>query len=57
MSPRTGRPTSNPKSESVNIRLDNESREILDKYCTQEQVTKAEGVRKGIKMLGEKLKK
>ncbi len=57
MSPRIGRPTDNPKSGSVNIRLDEESERILISYCSQENVTKAEGVRQGIKMLESKIKK
>lgn len=57
MSPRTGRPTNNPKSGSVNIRLDAESENILKIYCMQENITKAEGVRQGIKMLEGKIKK
>ena len=57
MSPRTGRPTDNPKSGSVNIRLDAESERILISYCNQENITKAEGVRQGIKMLENKIKK
>lgn len=57
MSPRTGRPTDNPKSDSIHIRLDKESREILDAYCEQEEITRAEGTRQGIKMLESRLKK
>lgn len=57
MSPRTGRPTDNPKSGSVNIRLDAESERILLAFCEQEGVTKAEGVRRGIKMLESRIKK
>lgn len=57
MSPRIGRPTDNPKSGSVNIRLDAESERILISYCNQENITKAEGIRQGIKMLENKIKK
>ena len=57
MSPRTGRPTDNPKSGSVNIRLDAECEKVLTEYCEQEKVTKAEAVRTGIKMLECKIKK
>ena len=57
VSPRTGRPTDNPKSGSVNIRLDSESEQILLAYCKQEGIKKAEGVRQGIKMLASRLKK
>lgn len=57
MSPRKGRPTDNPKSDSIHIRLDKESRKILDAYCEQEEITRAEGTRQGIKMLESRLKK
>lgn len=55
MSPRMGRPTNNPKSGSVNIRLDTQCEQILKEYCKQENITKAEGVRRGIKMLADKI--
>lgn len=51
MSPRTGRPTDNPKSERITIRLDEESKDILHAYCDQIGVDKAEAVRRGIKKL------
>ena len=57
MSPRTGRPTNNPKSNPIHVRLDQESLEILDKYCKQEDVNRAEGIRQGIKLLESKIKK
>ncbi len=58
MSPRTGRPkVDNPKSKPIHVRLDNESSEILEKYCEQEQVAKAEGIRRGIQKLRSEIKK
>lgn len=57
MSPRTGRPTDNPKSNPIHVRLDMESAEILEKYCEQENIKKTEGIRQGIKMLESKIKK
>lgn len=57
MSPRTGRPTDNPKNERITVRLDNESSEILDDYCRQEQVERAEAIRRGIKKLKGDIKK
>ena len=56
MSPRTGRPTNNPKSNPIHVRLDQESLEILDRYCEQEKVKRTEGIRQGIKMLESKIK-
>lgn len=57
MSPRTGRPTNNPKVERVTVRLDNESSKILKAYCEQEKVEKAEAIRRGIIKLKPDIKK
>ncbi len=51
MSPRTGRPTENPKIERITVRLDSESSDTLSKYCIQENIEKAEAIRRGIKKL------
>lgn len=51
MSPRTGRPTQNPKREKITVRLDEDSVDILKDYCEQEKTEKAEAVRRGIKKL------
>lgn len=57
MSPRTGRPTDNPKTERITVRLDNESSETLNAYCVQEHIDKAEAIRRGIKKLSSEIKK
>lgn len=57
MSPRTGRPTNNPKTERITVRLDAESQETLKVYCEQENVDRAEGIRRGIKRLKPDIKK
>lgn len=57
MSPRTGRPTDNPKEERITVRLDEESAKIMHAYCSQENVDKAEAVRRGLKKLGREIKK
>jgi hypothetical protein len=58
MSPRTGRPRSNnPKSNPIHVRLDEESKEILEKYCNQESIPKTEGIRRGIQKLRPEIKK
>ena len=57
MSPRTGRPTDNPKGTSIHVRLDAKSEEILDAYISKTQVTRAEAIRRGIAKLEEGLKK
>lgn len=51
-----GRPTDNPKIEKVTVRLDEEASDILKKYCNQENVTRVEGIRRGVKKLKENLK-
>ena len=52
MSPRTGRPKIvNPKSERITVRLGNEESNILNKYCEENQVERAEAVRIGIRKL------
>lgn len=52
-----GRPTDNPKSKPVHIRLDAESDEILTTYCEAKQVARAEAIRRGIKKLKDDIKK
>lgn len=57
MSPRTGRPTDNPKNEErITVRLDEKSASIMKRYCEQEKVEKAEAVRRGLKKLETELK-
>lgn len=57
MSPRTGRPTDNPKPHKITVRLDEESKETLETYCEQEGIERGEGIRRGIKKLGADIKK
>ncbi len=58
MSPRTGRPkTDNPKSNPIHVRLDDETKAVLEDYCKQEGIPKTEGIRRGIKKLEPDLKK
>lgn len=54
---KVGRPTSNPKTKPRQVRLDEECNEILDKYCSQEGIPHAEGIRRGIKKLEPDIKK
>ena len=54
MSPRTGRPPSeNSMQERITVRLDKERSELLQKYCTQKNLDKAEAIRRGIDKLKE----
>ena len=57
MSPRTGRPTDNPKKNKITVRLDEEATRIMTEYCEQENIEKGEAVRRGIKKLESELKK
>ena len=57
MSPRTGRPTSNPKGKPIHVRLDEKSETILTAYMKQEGTTQAESIRRGIAKLEEDIKK
>lgn len=52
-----GRPTDCPKPYQVVTRLDEETKQILDKYCKEKQVTKNDAVRKGIRKLKDDIKK
>ena len=51
-----GRPTDNPKSLPIHVRLDKECTEILEKYCSIYQLSRAEAIRTGIKKLDDDLK-
>lgn len=57
MSAKLGRPTSNPKEERITVRLDKESSGILNDYCEQQDIGKAEAIRQGIKKLKDDIKK
>ncbi len=57
MSPRTGRPTDNKKGSPIHVRLDDKTVEILDKYIKQENISRAEAIRRGIAKLETDIKK
>lgn len=57
MSKKMGRPTDNPKPFKITVRIDEKSKEILDKYCEQEETSQMEAVRRGIKKLENDIKK
>jgi hypothetical protein len=46
-----GRPTDNPKRHTVEARVDDETFQILNKYCKKEGKSQTEGIRDGIKKL------
>ena len=46
-----GRPTDNPKETRITVRLDSESNKILNEYCDEKQISKADAIREAIKGL------
>lgn len=46
-----GRPTTNPKNNRITIRMDDTTLKILDRYCKQKGITRADAVRESIKLL------
>ena len=46
-----GPKTDNPKMYRMTIKLDQESKDIIDAYCAKECVSKGECVRRGVKRL------
>lgn len=52
MSPRTGRPViGEPKTNDVKVRLDDTTHQKLLQYCEQNNITKAEAIRRAITLL------
>lgn len=51
-----GRPTDNPKKYRIAVRLDEESKNILEQYCKEKSVNQMEAARRGIKKLKDDLK-
>jgi len=54
MSPRTGRPTDDPKKDRVGFRLSSEESKMLDYCCEVLGLSKTEVIRQGIKEMYEK---
>ena len=46
-----GRPTDNPQATRIAVRLDSESNKILNEYCDEKQISKADAIREAIKGL------
>lgn len=49
MSPRTGRPTTNPKTEEIKIRATKEDKALLKECCEELNLTQYQVVMNGIK--------
>mgnify|MGYP000539663053 FL=1 len=52
-----GRPTNNPKTNPIHVRLDEDTLFVLDCYCKQEVIPRTEGIRIGIRKLKDDIKK
>lgn len=54
MKKKMGRPTNSPKPIQIAVRFDDETLQILDNFCEQEKISRAEGTRRAIRRLEEK---
>lgn len=57
MSPKTGRPTDDPKKHETRIRMSDEDIRILEECCRLTGMNKAEVIRKGIREVYNSIKK
>lgn len=57
MSPRTGRPTDNPKKHETRIRMSDEDVKILEYCCKMTGMSKADVIRQGIREVYVKIQK
>lgn len=57
MSPRTGRPTDNPKKHETRIRMSDEDIEVLEYCCKITGMSKADVIRQGIREVYAKIQK
>ncbi len=51
-----GRPTDNPKPYRIAVKMDKETKDILDQYCAQYNLNQMEAARRGIRKLKDDLK-
>lgn len=56
MSPRTGRPTEEPKTHETRIRMSDEDIRVLEICCRKTGLTKADVIRQGIREVYDKIK-
>ena len=52
-----GRPTDNPKPYQISVKYDEKCKQVREEYCRHEGVPRMEAIRRGIRMLEEKLEK
>lgn len=56
MSPRTGRPTTDPKTHDTRIRMSDEDVRLLEICCQKTGLSKADVIRQGIREVYERVK-
>jgi predicted DNA-binding protein len=56
MSPRTGRPTTDPKTHDTRIRMSDEDVRLLEICCQKTGLSKADVIRQGIRAVYERVK-
>ena len=49
-----GRPTESRKATQIAVRFDDETLQVLDRFCGKEKVSRAEGIRKAVRKLEKK---
>lgn len=54
MGSKMGRPTDNPKTNDIKVRIDDDTYKRLIKYCAENGITKAAAVRQGINLVLQK---
>lgn len=54
MSPRTGRPTNNPRPNKLSIRISDKDKDALEQYCKENGVNRTEAISRGINLLNKK---
>lgn len=57
MTNKIGRPTTNPKPHKITVRVDDKGKDILDRYCKQENVNQMKAIRNAIYKLEDDIKK
>ena len=54
-SKKMGRSTNNPRPHKLNVRINDKSKKILEKYCLQKSINKTEALERGIGKLEDDL--
>ncbi len=57
MKAKMGRPTNSPKTNRIQLRVDNETLKLLDNCVKEKKSTRSDVIREGIELVGKQLKK